>query len=203
MYNHFMLKKIFVTFYLFLLPYISISEELITPIPLTIKYDKNKVILGKKLFQDPLLSRDGTISCEHCHDLDSGGDDGLQFSVGIDGKVGVLNSPTVFNSRFSIAQFWDGRAKDLKEQAQGPIHSDIEMGIKSKKDLVQRVSNIEEYKKLFYKLYKEITYETIIDAIAEFEKALVTPNSRFDRYLRGEKNILTEEEKKVMNTLSH
>ena len=100
----------------------------IKPIPTEMKVDANKVQLGKKLFFDPILSKDGTISCASCHDLQNGGDDGLKFSFGIGGQEGNINSPTVYNAVFNFRQFWDGRAKDLKEQAIGPIENPVEMG---------------------------------------------------------------------------
>ena len=100
----------------------------IKPIPNEMKVDAKKVQLGKKLFFDPILSKDGTISCATCHDLQNGGDDGLKFSFGIGGQEGDINSPTVYNAVFNFRQFWDGRAKDLQEQVFGPIENPVEMG---------------------------------------------------------------------------
>lgn len=171
-----------------------ISRELITPIPLKPDFDYNKALLGKKLFFDTRLSRDNTVSCANCHILEAGGDDNLPVSFGINGKKGVRNSPTVFNARYNAFQFWDGKAKDLEEQISGPIHNPVEMGTDFK-EVVSKLNKDEEYKKSFSLLYEEgINEKNIKNAIAEFEKSLTTPNSRFDRYLRGEKNVLTKGE---------
>ena len=175
----------------FLSPFFA--SELITPLPLHSNYDKSKAILGKKLFFDPILSKDNTISCAHCHNLQEGGDDGLEVSVGIDGKLGSINSPTVLNAVYNIAQFWDGRAKDLQAQAIEPIHNSLEMGIEDTKALLEKLKN-NGYEELFFEVYVDgLSLKNLVDAIAEFEKALITPNSRFDRYLKGE-NSLSEEE---------
>ncbi|NCB12029.1 MAG: cytochrome B6, partial [Erysipelotrichia bacterium] len=118
-----LLKIIFILFFYTVL----FSKEPITPIPLEIEFDKDKANLGKELFFDPILSKDNTISCHSCHLLEQGGDDNLQFSFGVGGKVGNMNAPTVFNSTFNFVQFWDGRAENLQEQALGPITSEVEM----------------------------------------------------------------------------
>jgi cytochrome c peroxidase len=168
--------------------------EPITPLPMTITIDKDKAALGKALFFDPILSKDGTISCASCHNISEGGDDGLKVSVGIDGKVGSINAPTVLNAVYNFRQFWDGRAKDLKAQAAGPIENPIEMG-NSFENLIKTLKN-SEYKQRFSLLYQEgITKDTICDAIAEYEKGLVTYNSPFDRYLRGDKEAISQKQK--------
>lgn len=186
------MRIIFLVFSLFVT---LLARELITPIPLHVEYDKQKALLGKKLFFDTRLSKDNTISCAHCHDLQEGGDDGLEVSLGVGGNKGNINSPTVLNAIFNIAQFWDGRAKNLQEQALGPIHSAVEMGM-TQGELAKKLQDIKEYKSFFAKIYIDgIKIENITDAIAEFEKALITPNSRFDMYLRGDKKVLSDEEK--------
>jgi len=168
----------------------------IKPIPSEVKVDIKKVQLGKKLFFDPILSKDGTISCVTCHDLQNGGDDGLKFSFGIGGQVGNINSPTVYNAVFNFRQFWDGRAKDLKEQARGPIENPVEMGY-SLVDVVETLKNHKMYFKNFNEVYTDgITKDNIVDAIAEFEKVLITPNSPFDRYLKGDKEAISPKVKK-------
>ncbi|NPA66341.1 MAG: cytochrome-c peroxidase [Epsilonproteobacteria bacterium] len=170
------------------------AKEPITPIPLKMDVDKEKAALGNMLFFDPMLSRNDTISCASCHDLQNGGDDGLKFSFGIDGKEGSINAPTVYNTVFNFWQFWDGRAKTLKEQAAGPIENPVEMGF-SFKELIPKLKN-SKYNDKFQAIYKEgITKETITDAIAEYEKTLITPNAPFDKYLRGDTNALTQKEK--------
>lgn len=172
------------------------AGEPITPIPKTINYDKNKAVLGKYLFFDPILSKDKTVSCASCHDFNHGGADPRPVSIGVEGKKGRVNSPTVYNAYFNFRQFWNGRAKDLKDQANGPVHTPFEMDM-DEKLIEERLNKNEFYKKLFKKVYKtdNIKYWMVLDAIAEFEKALITPNSKFDRYLRGETK-LTKKEKK-------
>jgi len=167
----------------------------IKPIPNEIKVDAKKVQLGKRLFFDPILSRDGTISCATCHDLQNGGDDGLKFSFGIGGQEGNINSPTVYNAVFNFRQFWDGRAKDLKEQVFGPIENPVEMG-HSIDMTVKVLKKSSIYTKAFNAIYSDgITHENVADAIAEFEKALITPNSPFDRYLKGDKEAISQKAK--------
>jgi len=162
----------------------------IKPIPENLEINQAKAELGKKLFFDPKLSRDGTISCATCHDLNNGGDDGLKFSFGIHGKQGNINAPTVYNAVFNFRQFWDGRAKDLKEQAAGPVENPVEMDF-SFKELVATLKKDSMYLQEFDAVYHDdITKDTVTDAIAEFEKALVTPNAPFDRYLKGDNNAI-------------
>lgn len=166
----------------------------ITPIPLEIEYDKNKANLGKRLFFDPVLSKDGSISCSSCHTLPGSGADSTPFSFGVNGAEGNINTPTVLNSVFNFVQFWNGRAKDLKEQALGPIENPIEMA-SDIEDVIKKLKSL-TYAQDFKKIYKDgVTKENILDAIAEFEKALITPNSRFDQYIRGDENALNEQEK--------
>ncbi len=173
---------------------ISLFAEPIEPIPLKADYDKKIAALGKQLFFDPIVSKDGTISCATCHHLDNGGDDNLKFSFGINGQEGVINSPTVYNAVYNFRQFWDGSAKDLQEQAIGPIENPIEMG-NSFENLIKTLT-ASKYKKQFEALYSEgITKETITHAIAEYEKALITPNAPFDQYLRGDNNAISEDQK--------
>ncbi len=171
------------------------SQELITPIPLTIQYDKQKAQLGKKLFYDTRLSKDDTVSCASCHILQDGGDDNIQYSFGIDGQKGVINSPTVLNAVFNFSQMRDGSARDLKNQVHFPVTNPIEMGA-TYKDIIIKLQKDNEYKELFAKYYDlDITQDNIDDALSQFQTALITPNSKFDKYLRGDKEILTQDEK--------
>jgi cytochrome c peroxidase len=189
---HLIFKKLLLTF--ILSGSYTLASDLITPIPQKIDYDSYKANLGKKLFFDTRLSKNDTISCASCHILEDGGDDNLPVSFGIDGKTGVRNSPTVFNAVYNYSQFWDGHAKSLAEQVQGPIHNPVEMGT-SFQEIIPKLNQDKEYKTQFAKIYKDgITPQNIADAIAEFEKALTTPNSRFDKYLRGDKKALSKEE---------
>ena len=167
----------------------------IKPIPQSIDYDPTKAVLGKKLFFDPILSKNNTIACVDCHDLQHGGDDGFRISIGEDGRKGTINAPTVYNAGFNFRQFWNGRAKDLKEQVAGPITNHVEMANTMAK-AVAALKKKPEYVEAFKRCYPEgITEDTLADVIAEFERALITPNASFDRYLRGDKNALSEQEK--------
>lgn len=181
-----------IVLFLFLLT-LSYSQP-ITPIPQNIKVNKQKVALGKLLFFDTILSADNTISCANCHDLDNGGDDGLKFSFGINEQEGDINSPTVFNAVFNFRQFWNGRAKNLAHQAEGPIENPLEMGNSFKK-LISTL-NKTSYKNHFNKVYNDgITKKNIVNAIAEYEKTLITPNAPFDKYLRGDKSAISQKQK--------
>lgn len=171
------------------------AQDILKPLPQTVEYDKEKALLGKQLFHDTRLSKDGTISCATCHGLSSGGVDNLPVSTGIKGQQGGVNAPTVYNARYNFVQFWDGRAKDLQDQAGGPVENPIEMGAKFE-EVIAVLSEDESYVDAFQKLYGEaITKENITHAIAEFEKALVTPDSRFDKFLRGDMSALNDQEK--------
>ena len=171
------------------------SDEPIQPIPLRASVDTRKVALGDKLFHDPRLSKDNTISCAHCHDLSLGGTDQKALSTGMGAALGDVNTPTVFNSSFNFRQFWDGRARNLEDQIDGPLQNEKEMGAQWP-EIIQELKSIPEYQKGFSDLYVEgVTEKNIKDAIAEFERSLITPNSRFDQYLRGDKEAITPEEK--------
>ncbi len=184
------MKYFLVIFMLFTTAY----SDPITPLPRIVDTDPQKVALGKDLFFDPILSKDGTISCATCHDIFNGGDDGQKVSTGIRNQKGSINAPTVLNAIFNFRQFWDGRAKDLQEQAAGPIENPIEMG-NSFENLIKKL-NSTPYRDRFSQIYKDgITKENITDAIAEFEKTLITPDSPFDRYLRGDQKAITPEQK--------
>jgi cytochrome c peroxidase len=170
--------------------------EPVQPLPLTVDLDLKKVELGHQLFFDRSLSGDDTLNCASCHNLAKGGTDQSKVATGIRGQQGPINSPTVYNAMYNIAQFWDGRAKDLHEQAAGPVANPIEMGAKWD-DVVEKLKQADAYQAAFNELYPEqgLTKDTVIDAIVNFEQSLVTSNSRFDQYLRGNNDILTVSEK--------
>jgi len=175
---------------------ISSLSEPIVPIPVDIGLDADKVMLGKRLFQDVRLSHDHSISCASCHDLATGGDSNQRYSTGIRGQKGIINAPTVFNSGLNSSQFWDGRAKSLEDQIEGPITSPIEMG-STWDEVLGRIRNDPLYRESFDKLYADgVTKENVANAIATFERSLNTPNSRFDQYLKGDKSVITEDELK-------
>jgi len=162
-----------------------------------------KVALGKKLYFDPRLSKSGFISCNSCHNLGEGGDDGLEAAVGHKWTVNPhhLNSPTVYNAVFFDAQFWDGRDKDLEAQAQGPIQAGPEMAA-TKKHVVDTVNSMPQYVSDFQTAYGKdvkITFEKVTDTIGLFERTLVTP-SPFDDFMNGDANALTPIQKKGLET---
>ncbi len=171
-----------------------LADEPIAPLPQAVDYDEAKARLGQRLFSDPLLSLDRTISCASCHDLAAGGDDSRPVSLGIMGRSGVVNSPTVFNARFNFRQFWNGRARDLTEQAAGPLQDPVEMGI-TPAELENRLNREASYRAAFTAVYGDgrISFARVLDALAEFQKALVTPDSPFDRYLRNEQPLSEQE----------
>ncbi|TWU07764.1 cytochrome-c peroxidase [Stieleria varia] len=163
--------------------------------PLVGKHDlpRSKVMLGKLLFNDVRLSGNNTLSCASCHNVSEGGDDGRPGSLGIDGQIGGLNAPTVLNSSLSIAQFWDGRAKDLYEQAPGPIHNPIEMG-SNWDEVISKLNRDHDFVQEFRSVYPGgITADSIVDAIVAYEFALVTVDSPFDLYLKGDDDALSSD----------
>lgn len=170
------------------------SDEPIRPIPLSVHLDAKKVALGERLFHDKRLSRDNTIACASCHSLDHGGADGSTGSTGINGAKGSINAPTVFNSGFNFRQFWDGRANSLEEQAAGPVHNPKEMG-SNWPEVLGKLSQDEALKAMFKESYPDgLQPKNIQSAIATFERSLITPNGRFDKYLRGDKTALNDDE---------
>jgi cytochrome c peroxidase len=187
------MKKILLT--LTFLMTTSLLSSSIKPIPLNVSYDHDIAMLGKALFFEPKLSKDGTLSCASCHHLPGSGADGVAYSFGIGGIEGNINSPTVLNSRYNFVQFWDGRVKSLEEQALLPIINPIEMG-NSLKNVLKTLEEDEKYKKWFLKLFDTgVTEENLALAIAEFERALITPNAPYDRFLRGDEEAISSEVK--------
>jgi len=170
------------------------SNEPIVPIPQSISYDLQKAALGKKLFFDPILSLDYTITCASCHDFTKGGTDARSVSTGVYQQKGSMNSPTVLNSVFNFTQFWNGRAKNLTEQALGPIHNPIEMGL-SPKEASSRLNADPFYTNTFSKITGRHTVSPndIAVMIAEYEKTLITPNAKFDLFLKGKTNLSSSE----------
>jgi cytochrome c peroxidase len=171
------------------------ADEPIQPIRPVQEINLAQVELGKKLYFDPRLSKSGFISCNSCHNLSMGGTDNLPTSIGDHWQQGPINAPTVLNSSMNVAQFWDGRAADLKEQAGGPIANPGEMAA-SHTLAIGVLESIPEYVTAFWLVFGEdgIDIDKVTQAIAEFEKTLVTPNSRFDQWLMGNKDALTAKE---------
>ncbi len=171
------------------------ADEPIQPIRPAQTINLAQAELGKKLYFDPRLSKSGFISCNSCHNLSMGGTDNLKTSIGHNWQQGPINAPTVLNSSLNVAQFWDGRAADLKEQAGGPIANPGEMAF-THTLAVSLLESIPGYVNEFELVFGEegIDIDKVTDAIAEFEKTLVTPNSRFDRWLLGDEDAITADE---------
>ena len=184
-------------------------KQFFEPLPAAIIDEKKNaalIALGKKLYLDPKLSVNDTISCNSCHQLNNFGVDSQPTSPGHEGKRGGRNSPTTFNAALHIAQFWDGRAKDVEEQALGPILNPIEMGMPSEAAVVDKLKKIDEYKAMFAEAFKDqkdpIQYKNIGKAIGAFERTLITP-SRFDDFLKGDENALNDAEKRGLQKFVH
>lgn len=163
------------------------------PVPANNAMSQAKINLGRQLFFDPRLSKDGTVSCNSCHNVMLGGEDGRAGSVGIKGQVGGRSAPTVWNSAFLSVQFWDGRAATLEEQAIGPLTNPIEMGMESHDAVIARVQLIPGYVKQFKATFGKaggLNIGNLAKAIAAYERTLVTRNSPVDLYLGGKKAAL-------------
>jgi cytochrome c peroxidase len=174
---------------------VGVSDEPIQPIQAVVVKNLKYVELGKKLYFDPRLSKSGFISCNSCHNLSMGGTDNLKTSIGHNWSKGPINSPTVLNSSLNLAQFWDGRAADLKEQAGGPIANPGEMAFTHELavDMLRSIPGyVAEFKDAFGN--REITINEVTFAIAAFEETLATPNARFDKWLKGQKDAINKTE---------
>ncbi len=168
------------------------------PIPADNPVTAAKIELGKLLYFDTRLSKDGTISCATCHDPEMAWTEHDPTSTGINGQVGGRNSPTVINAAFAPAQFWDGRAASLEAQALGPIENPIEMGHKLA-DVVAALNQVDGYRQRFQDVFgTEVTSDGIAKAIAAFERTVLSGNSPYDRFQAGDATALTDEQKKGM-----
>lgn len=175
---------------------IASAREFIVPLPQEIPIDPETVALGKRLFHDARLSRDDSISCASCHSLSKGGADGLRRAVGILAQPSKVNVPTVFNSGLNFRQFWDGRAATLEEQASGPVLNPEEMG-STWEEVVRKLRSDPSYVEAFGRLYANgVRPRNVQHALASFERSLVTPDSRFDQYLKGKATAITADELK-------
>ncbi len=173
----------------------TFSPHSIQPLPLQpFQLDAKIVTLGEQLFNDVRLSGNNTISCANCHNIALGGVDRQAFSIGVAGRLGDINSPTVFNAAFNFKQFWDGRANSLEEQINGPVNNPKEMN-SNWPEVINKLKQDKALKKQFTQHYADgITAANIRDAIATYERSLTTPNARLDQYLRGNPTILTQDE---------
>ena len=175
---------------------ISLRNEPIRPVPTAKDLDADMVALGRALFHEPGLSKSATIACATCHNIENGGDDGLRVSKGINGQLGSINAPTVLNASLNFRQFWDGRAKTLEEQVPGPIHNPLEMGA-DWNHVIGFLKQSPDYQDWFNGVFNDgVTPENVVDAIAEYERSLVTPDSPFDCWLKGDDQSLTELQKR-------
>jgi cytochrome c peroxidase len=155
-----------------------------------------KVELGKMLYMDPRFSATGTVSCNSCHNIMEGGEDSRSVSMGVHGKTGGRNAPTVWNSAFHSVQFWDGRAATLEDQAKGPVANPVEMGMSDVENAMDRVRAIPGYKPYFEKAFgnDSMTVDNAAKAVAAFERTLITPNSAYDRYVKGDRQAMTAQQ---------
>ncbi len=192
-------------------PLLQKARQKLEPIPATLpnlpelkdnQLTPAKIELGKMLFFDPRLSASWTISCNSCHNLGLGGVDHLETSIGHGWQKGRRNSPTVFNAVFNFVQFWDGRARNLREQVKGPVQAAVEMNNTAAR-VVQTLNSIPGYVQRFTDAFPNeagpVTFDNLAKAIEAFEATLLTPNSRFDQYLNGNENAINEQEKRGLS----
>ncbi len=170
-------------------------DEALKPLPATPVLDASRVELGRRLFNETRLSINNTLSCASCHHLDKGGADDKPFSPGFDGKPVALNTPTVFNASLNFKQFWNARVDTLEAQIQQVVTSPVEMG-NDWQTVVATLTAAPEYQRAFTQVYPDgITAANVQNALATYERTLLTPNSRFDQYLLGNTDILSYDEK--------
>ena len=171
------------------------ANEPVRPIDQTLEYDAAKAALGFALFHDPRLSVDNTVSCASCHGLETAGVDNHQYSHGVNDQLGGVNAPTVYNAVYNFVQFWDGRAQTLADQAAGPPLNPVEMASESFDQIIAKLKADKKFSKAFTAVYPDgLTAANLTDAIEQFERTLITPNSAFDKWLRGDDAALTAQE---------
>lgn len=174
----------------------------VAPAPADNPTTPEKVELGRMLFLDPRFSSTGTVSCNSCHNVMLGGEDNRAVSMGVHGKTGGRSSPTVWNSAFNSSQFWDGRAATLEDQAKGPVVNPVEMGMSELEEAMNRVRDIPGYRPYFEQAFKgdgdPMTVDNAAKAVAAYERTLITPDSAYDRYVKGDKEALTAQQVRGM-----
>lgn len=171
------------------------ANEPVRPIDLTLEYDAEKAALGYALFHDTRLSVDNTVSCASCHEIENAGVDNHQYSHGVNDQLGGVNAPTVYNAVYNFVQFWDGRAQTLADQAAGPPLNPVEMASESFDQIIAKLQADKKFVKAFTAVYPDgLTAANLTDAIEQFERTLITPNSAFDKWLRGDDAALTAEQ---------
>jgi len=172
-----------------------LEAEPLLPLPAVPDLPPERVALGEALFFDPILSGDNTVSCVSCHKLAAGGADDRAFSTGVNGAQGIVNAPTVFNASLNFAQFWDGRADSLEHQIDGPVTNPIEMDA-DWPGVLERLQAQPDYASRFEKAYPDgITADNVRDALASFERTLLTPDAPLDRYLLGDRDALNADQR--------
>lgn len=172
------------------------ANSAILPVPEPVPLNTALVTLGDLLFHDTRLSADNSISCASCHDLEHNGADRRPFSVGVGGAIGNIRTPSVYNSALDLAQFWDGRAKDLQTQVDGPIHSQVEMAT-DWQSIINKLNDDPVVTRQFNAVFRDgMTADNIREALAAFQTTLILTNSKFDRWLLGDHSALTSQEKK-------
>ena len=163
------------------------------------KITPEKIELGRALFFDPRMSASGLISCQTCHNVGLGGADGLPTSIGHGWQKGPRNAPTVLNSIFNVAQFWDGRAPDLAEQAKGPLQAGVEMH-NTPENLVATLKSMPAYGEMFRNAFPDqpdpVSFQNFAHAVEQFESTLITPGARFDRFLQGDDSAMNAQEQR-------
>jgi cytochrome c peroxidase len=170
-------------------------NEPIKPLPASLHQDPARAKIGRRLFTDTRLSANGAIACSSCHNLANGGVDGRARSPGLTGTPTAVNTPSVFNAALNFRQFWDGRADSLESQIDAVVQNPLEMG-STWSEVVAKVSDDPEYRSAFAAAYKDgVTKTNIQNALGTYERTLITPNSRFDRYLLGDATAISDEEK--------
>jgi len=164
-----------------------------------------KVALGKMLYHEPRISANGVVSCNSCHNVMGGGDDNRSGSIGVRDQVGGRSAPTVWNSAFNSVQFWDGRAPSLEAQAKGPVTNPGEMGMKNWDEVIARLKAMPGYTEAFAAAFgagDTVTVDNFAKAVAAYERTLITPNSPYDQYVKGNKAALTDQQVRGMNTFA-
>ena len=171
------------------------AAEPVRPIDKVLEYDAAKAALGYALYHDTRLSVDNTVSCATCHELQNAGVDNRQYSHGVNDQLGGVNAPTVYNAVYNFVQFWDGRAKTLADQAAGPPLNPVEMASESFDQIIAKLKADRKFAKAFTEVYPDgLTEANITDAIEQFERTLITPDSPFDKWLRGDDDAITAEQ---------
>ncbi|HKP59054.1 MAG TPA: cytochrome-c peroxidase [Polyangiales bacterium] len=171
----------------------TIGREPLGALPEAPKLDPKIVALGRRLFHEPRLSVDDKVACSSCHDLANGGDDGRARPVGVGGKLGLVNAPTVYNAALNFVQFWDGRAATLEDQINGPLTNPLEMG-SNWEQVVEKLRRDATYASAFAAAYPDgLTSDNVRRSIADFERTLITRGSAFDRWLEGDEAALSSQ----------